>query len=57
MTDSKEARDPRALLSIEEFNSLREVGKEDTQGDIPQGALGAPGCSGLYAQTAWYPAW
>jgi hypothetical protein len=36
MTDSKAARDPSALLSTEEFASLREVGKGDAQGDIPQ---------------------
>jgi hypothetical protein len=28
--------DPPVLLSTEEFDSLREVGKGDTQGDIPQ---------------------
>ncbi|HEX5244302.1 MAG TPA: hypothetical protein VFW23_13650 [Tepidisphaeraceae bacterium] len=36
MTDSRAARDPSALLSREEFDSLREVGKGDAQGDIPQ---------------------
>ena len=28
--------DPPVSLSTEEFNSLREVGKGDAQGDIPQ---------------------
>ncbi len=36
MTDSKVVGDPPVLLSTEEFDSLREVGKGDTQGDIPQ---------------------
>jgi hypothetical protein len=36
MTDSKSVCDPPALLSTEEFDSLREVGKGDAQGDIPQ---------------------
>lgn len=36
MTDSKAVHDPPALLSNEEFDSLREVGKGDAQGDIPQ---------------------
>lgn len=36
MTDGKVAGDPPALLSTEEFDSLREVGKCDAQGDIPQ---------------------
>jgi len=36
MTDSRVVRDPPALLSSEEFDSLREVGKGDAQGDIPQ---------------------
>ena len=36
MTDSKVVGDPPALLSTEEFDSLREVGKGDAQGDIPQ---------------------
>ncbi|WP_298259797.1 hypothetical protein [Bradyrhizobium sp.] len=36
MIDGKVAGDPPALLSTEEFDSLREVGKGDAQGDIPQ---------------------
>jgi hypothetical protein len=36
VTDSKIVRDPPVLLSAEEFRSLREVGKGDAQGDIPQ---------------------
>ena len=36
MADSRTVRDSPALLSDEEFNSLREVGKGDAQGDIPQ---------------------
>lgn len=36
MTDSKVVGDPPASLSTEEFDSLREVGKGDAQGDIPQ---------------------
>jgi hypothetical protein len=36
MSISKMVGDPPALLSIEEFDSLREVGKGDAQGDIPQ---------------------
>jgi hypothetical protein len=36
MTDSKVVREPLVLLSAEEFASLREVGKGDAQGDIPQ---------------------
>lgn len=36
MKDSKVVRDPPALLSNEEFASLREVSKGDAQGDIPQ---------------------
>lgn len=36
MTNGGVARDPPALLSNEEFASLREVGKGDAQGDIPQ---------------------
>jgi hypothetical protein len=36
MTDSKVVHDLPALLSTEEFDSLREVGKGDSQGDIPQ---------------------
>jgi hypothetical protein len=36
MTDSKVACDSLVLLSTEEFDSLREVGKGDAQGDIPQ---------------------
>ena len=36
MTDSRAARDQAALLSSEEFESLREVGKGDAQNDIPQ---------------------
>jgi hypothetical protein len=36
MTDSRSLRDPPASLSTEEFASLREVGKGDAQGDIPQ---------------------
>lgn len=36
MTDSRAVRNLPALLSIEEFASLREVGKGDAQGDIPQ---------------------
>ena len=37
MKDSKAVRDQTALLSNEEFDSLREVSKGDAQGDIPQG--------------------
>jgi hypothetical protein len=47
------ARDPPALLSIEEFDSLREVSKGDAQGDIPPDALGTPGCFGLCTTTTW----
>ncbi len=36
MKDSKAVRDQTALLSNEEFDSLREVSKGDAQGDIPQ---------------------
>jgi hypothetical protein len=36
MAHSRMARDPPALLSIEEFDSLREVSRGDAQGDIPQ---------------------
>ena len=36
MTDSKVVREPLVFLSAEEFASLREVGKGDAQGDIPQ---------------------
>lgn len=36
MSHSRIVGDPPALLSIEEFDSLREVGKGDAQGDIPQ---------------------
>ena len=36
MANSKVVGDPPALLSNEEFDSLREVGKGDAQGDIPQ---------------------
>jgi len=36
MKDSKAARDPPALLSNEEFASLREVSKGDARGYIPQ---------------------
>lgn len=36
MTDSRAVRDPPALLSSEEFESLCEVGKGDAQNDIPQ---------------------
>ena len=36
MADSRIVNDPPVLLSTEEFDSLREVGKGDTQGDIPQ---------------------
>ena len=36
MADSGIVRDPPALLSAEEFRSLREVSKGDAQGDIPQ---------------------
>jgi hypothetical protein len=36
MADSRMASDPPVLLSSEEFDSLREVGKGDDQGDIPQ---------------------
>jgi len=36
MADSRTVRDPPVLLSNEEFDSLREVGKGDAQGDIPQ---------------------
>ncbi len=36
MKDSKVVGDPPALLSNEEFASLREVSKGDAQGDIPQ---------------------
>jgi hypothetical protein len=36
MADNRMASDPPALLSAEEFNSLREVGRGDEQGDIPQ---------------------
>jgi hypothetical protein len=36
MADSRMVSDPPVLLSTEEFDSLREVGKGDAQGDIPQ---------------------
>jgi hypothetical protein len=36
MADNRMAGDPPVLLSAEEFDSLREVGKGDEQGDIPQ---------------------
>lgn len=36
MADSKTIHDPPVLLSNEEFDSLREVGKGEAQGDIPQ---------------------
>ena len=36
MTDNRAVRDPPALLSSEEFESLREVGNGDAQNDIPQ---------------------
>jgi hypothetical protein len=36
MADSRIVNDPPVLLSTEEFDSLREVGKGDAQGDIPQ---------------------
>lgn len=36
MKDSKVVGGPPALLSNDEFASLREVGKGDAQGDIPQ---------------------
>ena len=36
MKDNRLVRDPPALLSDAEFDSLREVGKGDAQGDIPQ---------------------
>ncbi|HJY88992.1 MAG TPA: hypothetical protein VJ255_01890 [Candidatus Acidoferrum sp.] len=36
MSHSRMVGDPPALLSTEEFDSLREVGKGDAQGDIPQ---------------------
>ena len=36
MTDGRAVRD-RLALSGDEFDSLREVGKGDAQGDIPQG--------------------
>jgi len=36
MTDSKMVRDPPVLLSTEQFDSLRNVGKGHDQGDIPQ---------------------
>jgi hypothetical protein len=36
MADSGMVNDPPVLLSTEEFDSLREVGKGDAQGDIPQ---------------------
>ena len=36
MNDNRMDRDAPVLLSAEEFASLREVGKGDAQGDIPQ---------------------
>jgi hypothetical protein len=36
MAGSGMVNDPPVLLSIEEFDSLREVSKGDAQGDIPQ---------------------
>jgi hypothetical protein len=36
MTDSRAVSDPAVLLSAEEFDSLREVGKGEAQRDIPQ---------------------
>jgi hypothetical protein len=36
MADSGMVGDPPVLLSSEEFDSLREVGKGEAQGDIPQ---------------------
>ena len=36
MAHSRIVSEPAALLSTEEFDSLREVGKGDGQGDIPQ---------------------
>ena len=36
MADNRTLDDPPVLLSSEEFDSLREVGKGEAQGDIPQ---------------------
>jgi len=36
MAHSRIVGEPPVLLSTEEFDSLREVGKGDAQGDIPQ---------------------
>jgi hypothetical protein len=36
MADNGTGRDPPVLLSSDEFDSLREVGKGDAQSDIPQ---------------------
>jgi hypothetical protein len=36
MAHSRIVSEPQALLSTEEFDSLRELGKGDGQGDIPQ---------------------